>query len=304
MAPTPDVNVDDLRRRARRRLVGAIVLALSAAVFVPMLLESEPKPLGEDVSVRIPPIDNGKFVNKLNAKAGTEAARNSPGKAEAPRPEPPKTDTAKQDQAKMDAARTDAAKADTAKAEAALADTSVVPASGAPAMPSSNLPPPVTTAANTIAPPKRSLAEAEQKVLSAPAKTPTAVTPPVAVGAATKAAAPSPALVPVTAPPKAEPAKVEPAKTESARPESANTVADGPGFSVQLAAFTDDKGANSLANRLKLAGYPTYTEPLNTAGKSTQWRVRVGPFPTRESAGTARDKLKGDGYSGIVVPAR
>jgi DedD protein len=61
-----DVNVDDLRRRARRRLVGAIVLALAAAVFVPMLLESDPRPLGEDVSVRIPPVDDGKFVNRLN----------------------------------------------------------------------------------------------------------------------------------------------------------------------------------------------------------------------------------------------
>jgi DedD protein len=66
MADPADVNVDDLRRRARRRLVGAIVLALAAAVFVPMLLESDPKPLGEDVSVRIPPVDDGKFVNRLN----------------------------------------------------------------------------------------------------------------------------------------------------------------------------------------------------------------------------------------------
>jgi DedD protein len=50
--------------RARRRLVGAIVLALAAAVIVPMLLESEPRPLGEDVAVKIPPVDDGKFVNR------------------------------------------------------------------------------------------------------------------------------------------------------------------------------------------------------------------------------------------------
>ena len=35
------------------------------------------------------------------------------------------------------------------------------------------------------------------------------------------------------------------------------------GFSVQLAAFADDKGANALANKLKKAGYPAYTEPLD-----------------------------------------
>jgi DedD protein len=61
-----EVAVDELRRRARRRLVGAIVLALAAAVLLPLLLENEPKPLGDDVSIQIPPIDNGKFVNPLS----------------------------------------------------------------------------------------------------------------------------------------------------------------------------------------------------------------------------------------------
>jgi DedD protein len=46
--------VEELKRRARRRLVGAIVLALAAAVILPLLLESDPKPLGDDVSIQIP----------------------------------------------------------------------------------------------------------------------------------------------------------------------------------------------------------------------------------------------------------
>ena len=66
MAEPADVNVDELRRRARRRLVGAVVLALGVAVVVPMLLETEQKPLGDDVAVKIPPVDSGKFVNRLN----------------------------------------------------------------------------------------------------------------------------------------------------------------------------------------------------------------------------------------------
>ena len=93
MADPADVNVDELRRRARRRLVGAIVLALAAAVFVPMLLESDPKPLGEDVSVRIPPVDDGKFVNRLNERARPRRPSRPP-KSEAraeTKPEPPKT---------------------------------------------------------------------------------------------------------------------------------------------------------------------------------------------------------------------
>ena len=75
------------------------------------------------------------------------------------------------------------------------------------------------------------------------------------------------------------------------------------GFSVQLAAFADDKGANALANKLKRALYPAYTEPLVTS-KGTLWRVRVGPYPSRDDATIVRDKLKDDGYNGIVSAAR
>jgi DedD protein len=72
---------------------------------------------------------------------------------------------------------------------------------------------------------------------------------------------------------------------------------------VQLAAFADDKGANALANKLKKAGYAAYTEPLETS-KGILWRVRVGPYPSREAAVAGRDKLKGEGYSGIVAAAK
>src|SRR5437773_3453843 len=81
MAAEPaDINVDELRRRARRRLIGAIVLALGAAVIVPMLLESDPKPLGDDVAVKIPPVDDGKFVNQLNAPQGKTEPPSTPAK--------------------------------------------------------------------------------------------------------------------------------------------------------------------------------------------------------------------------------
>src|SRR4051812_42312596 len=75
MAEPADINVDELRRRARRRLVGAVVLALGVAVVVPMLLETEQKPLGEDVAVKIPPIDDSKFVNRLSENRAREDAK-------------------------------------------------------------------------------------------------------------------------------------------------------------------------------------------------------------------------------------
>jgi DedD protein len=45
------------KKRARRRLVGAIALALAVAVGLPMLLDAEPKPLSSDIDIQIPSKD-------------------------------------------------------------------------------------------------------------------------------------------------------------------------------------------------------------------------------------------------------
>lgn len=45
-----------LKKRARRRLVGAITLVLLVVVFLPMFLDSEPKPLNQDIAITIPPL--------------------------------------------------------------------------------------------------------------------------------------------------------------------------------------------------------------------------------------------------------
>jgi len=47
-----------LKKRARRRLVGAIALVLLVVVFLPMFLDGEPKPLNQDISITIPPVPN------------------------------------------------------------------------------------------------------------------------------------------------------------------------------------------------------------------------------------------------------
>lgn len=60
-SPTQDAldsDTDALRRRARRRLVGAIAIALVAILVVPMLFDPDPKPLGSDVDIRIPEQDS------------------------------------------------------------------------------------------------------------------------------------------------------------------------------------------------------------------------------------------------------
>jgi len=45
------------KKRARRRLIGAVALVLAAIVGLPMLLDSEPRPLPDDIAIQIPSKD-------------------------------------------------------------------------------------------------------------------------------------------------------------------------------------------------------------------------------------------------------
>ncbi|MCB1909071.1 MAG: SPOR domain-containing protein [Rhodocyclaceae bacterium] len=45
----------EIKKRARRRLVGAAALALLAVVVLPMVMDSEPRLPAQDIQVRIPP---------------------------------------------------------------------------------------------------------------------------------------------------------------------------------------------------------------------------------------------------------
>jgi DedD protein len=53
-----------LKKRARRRLVGAIVLVSAVAVILPMVLDSEPKSVNKNVDIQIPPSDSAEFKPK------------------------------------------------------------------------------------------------------------------------------------------------------------------------------------------------------------------------------------------------
>jgi DedD protein len=55
----------ELKKRARRRLVGAIALALAAAIVLPMVMDSEPKPGSNELQIRIPSQEGGNFASRL-----------------------------------------------------------------------------------------------------------------------------------------------------------------------------------------------------------------------------------------------
>ena len=77
-------DVETLKRRGRRRLVGAVALVLAAVIVLPMVLDQEP-PSRPGVSVRIPPEDETPFAPKPPEKK-KEAPKPA---AEVAKPPPP-----------------------------------------------------------------------------------------------------------------------------------------------------------------------------------------------------------------------
>lgn len=82
MSDSSDANLQ-LKKRARRRLVGAFAFAGLAAVVLPMIMDEEPKQQVQDVLIRIPSQDQPPFAPRLAKPAPAEKAEKAE-KAEAP----------------------------------------------------------------------------------------------------------------------------------------------------------------------------------------------------------------------------
>jgi len=61
-----DVQIEQ-KKRSRRRLVGAVALALFAAIVLPMVMDSEPKPAGGELQIRIPGQEGSNFARRMIA---------------------------------------------------------------------------------------------------------------------------------------------------------------------------------------------------------------------------------------------
>jgi DedD protein len=128
MAESQDVNA--LRRRGRRRLVGAIALVLAAVIVLPWIFDPQPRQ-APPVSVRIPGEDETPFVPKSapkppapapKAEKPAAAPEPSPAPSAAPKPEArPEGKPATKAQAAKPAAAASSS-AERARAEAALAN--------------------------------------------------------------------------------------------------------------------------------------------------------------------------------------
>ena len=243
------------KQRARRRLVGAIAMVVAAVVILPMVLDSHPKPVTDDISIDIP--------NRPAPKLAKAAEDTQAGVA----PDNPATPDAALAASGL-APATAARQGQSGATRQSGAETNAAVSAAKPAA----KPQAPSIAANTT-----------PATPAAPATSakPTAK-PPVTHNAAT---APAPA---------AQAPSSDDTNTAASADANSGTPASPPGsrFAVQLGAFANDANARNWATKLKAAGVPAYTEHRKQADGSTLTLLRAGPFADRAAASAAIAKVR------------
>ena len=247
------------KQRARRRLVGAIALVLAAIVILPMVLDSHPKPVTDDIAIDIPsrPADK--------AAARHDAEDTQAGVA----PDNPAAAVATPGASGLAAAAA-AQNAQDADKTPAAPTKKPAQAATAPAQSTQS----AESAQAATQPPARAGKPAAQQAASAG----TAV---AAHGKAqTTAAAES-----------ADTSDANGAKADSGTP----AAPPGARYAVQLGAFSNETTARNWVTKLKAAGVPAYIEQRKGADGTARTLLRAGPFPDRASATAAIARVRGAG---------
>lgn len=287
------------KKRARRRLVGAIALALAVAVGLPMVLDSEPKPLASDIDINIPskertpdtparadrkpaPIPDGDTLDSREEIVEDVKPAAKPSNTAAAKPAAkPEAGLSAQAQAHSDELdRSVAASEARAKAEADARNKQESDR---------------RAEQERKREAERKLAEskAEAKAM-ADARADTERKLAETRAAEAKAAEARAAAKPATESKASQDARaLAILEGKSAKPAAAAD--SGQKFVLQVAALSDQSKVNELRERLKQAGISSYTQKA-PSGDVT--RVRVGPFSSKEEAEKVRAKLQGMGLGG------
>jgi DedD protein len=244
-----EAQANELRSRARRRLIGALALVLAAVIIVPMLFDT---PVPEEDQVATPVV--------------------------VPAIVPPET-----------------------SGGVALAPTAPdTPTSGS-ASPEASLQP-ADPAAGAVAPSPPAPAVSEP----APQPQQAAVPQPAPEPERAPAEKPEPKAKPKAPADRTDDGSVAIALLEGRSPSSpapAAPAAKG-SFILQIAAYTNDKDAEVRRDRLVSAGVTNaYVENAVSGGKTT-YRLRVGPFPTRDAAQAAQARLRALGYDNGFISTK
>ncbi len=255
-----------LKKRARRRLIGAVFFVSIVALILPLAMDQEPRQAVQDVEIRIPGQDDKAFAPKFSA-------------APAEKPAPEKS-----------------AEGVTKPAEPAPTAPQATAATGESAKPTARV---IETNRNGDKP-----AASKSEALKPAVEKPEVVKP------KPEKAGEKPLEKPVEKPvnKSAEKQKADEAKRaaailsgqplEAAKP--APAAKTGGDHLILIGAFNNEENVKILKTKLGELGIKVFTESLETPqGRKT--RVRAGPFPSREAADKALEKMKKIGVSGVVA---
>jgi DedD protein len=253
----PVETVETMRTRAKRRLIGALVLVVTAVVGFPLLFETQPRPALVDVPIEIP--------DKAKVK---------------PLPAPPAAASAPAAAAKVDD-------------KASLGGKEEIVSSAPAVVAKSNEKPPVAvtntapSATKTVATSPAPIADkaAEQKVAADKAASDKAA----AQKAAQEKAAQDKAKAEALAKSKTEAAKAQ-ALLDGKSASAPAAAAEGR-FIVQFGSFAEESKAREVRQKVERAGLKTYAQVAETS-EGKRHRARVGPFATRAEAEKAAAKIK------------
>lgn len=295
--PRPSVSSEaqaaELRARARRRLAGAIALVLAAVIILPMVLDSEPARVSDDIPIRVP-----------DRNTPYQPAVSDPQQA----PATPGGDAGSSAGNQASGAQTPATPATAVPAQGANGSVAPAtpavpsPANGGQASAAQQKPPPnsrpETGKPDTVRPEaaRTENRPAENKPENKP-ETHAESKPPARVGETQSRSddgARAMALLEGRAVPPATPAKP-----------ASQPPADAKGnFVLQIAAYTTQADAQVRRDKLHAAGVTNAFVQETSVGGKQQYRLRVGPFPSRDAAQAAQARLRTLGYDNGFIAAQ
>ncbi|MEI7612003.1 MAG: SPOR domain-containing protein [Betaproteobacteria bacterium] len=247
MSDSSDANLQ-LKKRARRRLIGSVAFAGLAAVVLPMVMDEEPKQQIQDVQIRIPGQDQTPFNPKMRPGAAAPAIEKAvvPEKAEVAVPTPVAPRAAEKPAEKP-------AEIKLEKPVEKVIEKSV----------------------------DKTPAKSVDRPADKPADKPAEKPPAANVNDAHRAVA------------------ILSGKAVDAAPPAAAANSNGQ-FVILIGAFSNPANVKQLQGKIGELGVKVFTEPFDSPeGKKT--RVRAGPFPNREAADKALDKMKRIGVGGVIA---
>ena len=284
-------DVQQLRLRARRRLIGAAVLVGLAVIVFPLLFETQPRPIPVDLPIDIPRKDGATPLTIPAPTAQTSRGQTAGGGAG----RDIITESAEQAAADRAVPPPDASREAREQPRDPVADQV------AQAMPPTRMDTEPDERATIAEParPARVEPKPEHKPETRPETKPERKPEPKVEAKPERKPDPKPEAKPDTRSADAARAQalLDGRPSSDRKPDAA---ASGARFIVQVGAYADGKAAQDVRSKVERMGLKTYTQAVDTAdGKRI--RVRVGPFNSRDEADKVAAKVRGGGLSSAVL---